>query len=132
SALLEREPFRRAIPIVRAVVAEPAIAFHLLEHRLVVARAFRTDETLVPIGYSHSTEAFGEGGRATNAREPLSDLLAQAADVAQAETDPAVGFDRAIPAGDLHVDRMEAHAAALRVLHERRRMVEPHRLIVQE
>ena len=33
---------------------------------------------------------------------------------------------------DLHVDRREAHAAPLRVLDERRRMVEPHRLVVEE
>ena len=44
----------------------------------------------------------------------------------------AVLLDAAQPVGLLHVDRMEAHAAALRVLDERRRVVEPHRLVVEE
>ena len=57
---------------------------------------------------------------------------AQSADVAQPEADRAVGFDGAVPVRHLHVDRMEADAAALRVLDQRRRMVEPHRLVVEE
>src|SRR5947207_3371223 len=34
--LLEREPLRRAAPVVRAVVAEPAPVVHALEHRRVI------------------------------------------------------------------------------------------------
>src|SRR5207247_2790353 len=39
--LLEREPLRRAAPVVRAVVAEPAPVVHALEHRRVITPAFR-------------------------------------------------------------------------------------------
>ena len=48
------------------------------------------------------------------------------------EPDGAVLLDAAQPVGLLHVDRMEPHAAALRVLDERGRVVEPHRLVVEE
>jgi len=54
-----------------------------------------------------------EPGAGSRARDGLADLRAQPADVAQAETNRAVGFDRAIPVRDLHVDRMETDAAAL-------------------
>ena len=52
--------------------------------------------------------------------------------IAQPQPDRAVGFDRAVPVRHLHVDRVKADAAALRVLDERRRVVEPHRLVVEE
>ena len=49
----------------------------------------------------------------------------------QPQPHAAVGLDAALPVGRLHVDRREADAVPLRVLDERRRMIEPHRLVVQ-
>src|SRR5262245_16248675 len=69
---------------------------------------------------------------AATALDPSSSLLPQPADIAQPEADPAIGLDRAIPVGDLDVDWMETNAAALRVLDQRRRMVKPHWLIVEQ
>ena len=45
---------------------------------------------------------------------------------------PSSCIDAAVPVRHLHVDRREADAAPLRVLDERRRMVEPHRLVVEQ
>src|SRR6185369_1550044 len=60
------------------------------------------------------------------------DLFAQAVHIAQSQPDRAVGFDGALPAGNLDVDGMEPHATALGVFDERRGMIEPHRLIVEK
>ena len=73
-------------------------------------------------------KAGGEGG----AGDPLPHLRPQPVDVAQADADGAVVLDHAVPLRRLHVDRPEAHAVALRVLDQRRRVVEPHRLVVEE
>ena len=62
----------------------------------------------------------------------LADVGAQPAYVPQAEPHRPVRFDGTVPVGQLDVDRLEADAAALRVFHQRRRMIEPHRLVVQE
>ena len=125
-------------PVVRADVAEPARRVDRLEHRRIVAAALRTASTRSSqphLGQPERGVGWRPGaldGSASWRAIALPDLLAQAAHVAQAEPDRAVGFDRAVPVGHLHVDRMKADAAALRVLHERRRVVEPHRLVVEE
>ena len=41
-------------------------------------------------------------------------LLTQVVHVTQAETNRAIGFDGAVPLGDLHVNRMKSDAAPLR------------------
>ena len=53
------------------------------------------------------------------------------AHVAQAEPHLAV-LERAGPVAARHVHRPEAHAVALRVLHQRERVVEAHRLVVEQ
>ena len=53
-------------------------------------------------------------------------------DIAQSKPDAAIALHRAVPVRHLHVDGMEPHAAALGVLDERGRVIEPHRLVVEE
>src|SRR3989338_3708813 len=56
----------------------------------------------------------------------------QAIHVPQPEANGAIVFDRTIPARGLYVNRMEEHAAPLRVFDERRRMIKAHWLVVEE
>ncbi len=44
----------------------------------------------------------------------------------------AIRLDPTVPVRHLHVDRRKPHAAPLRILDERGRVIEPHRLIVEE
>src|SRR5207244_9194437 len=69
--------------------------------------------------------AIGHGNRTPS-------LFAQTFDITQPESNRAIGFDRAIPVGYLHVDRMKPDPAALRVFDERRRVIKAHRLLVDE
>src|SRR5262245_23760641 len=110
------------LPIVRAVVAEPAPLVHLLEHRVIVAPAFRTSGRALRRQLALAAAA----GMAAGARNLLPGFLTKPVDVSQPETNRAVLFHRAVPVGDLHVDRLKADAAALRVLDERRRVIKPH------
>src|SRR4030095_10505932 len=66
------------------------------------------------------------------ARQLLPHLSRKAVYVHEADADSAIGLDATEPVGLLHVDRMEADTATLRVLDERRRVIEPHRLVVEE
>ncbi len=59
-------------------------------------------------------------------------LLAEPGHVPQAEPDGPIRLHHAVPDGVLHVDGREPHAVPLRILHDRRGMVEPHGLIVEE
>src|SRR5580704_14400998 len=59
-------------------------------------------------------------------------LRSKAADVAETEAQGTLfGFHRAVPFGDVDVDREYAQAMALRILDENRGTVKPHRLIIQ-
>jgi hypothetical protein len=105
----------------RAHVAEQPAVPGRFQHRLIVTATLGTRQA--PL--------LGAAVRADGGNRS-SDLLAQPRHVPQSEPDGAIGLDGAVPAGDLHVDGVEPYAAALRVLDERRRMVEPHRLIVEQ
>ena len=101
------------------------------DHRLVVAAAFGARSAAGAA--ARSADLWLERRRAAIDRDRLPDLFAQPVHVAQPEPNRAVVLDRRSPSPRLlHVDRMEADAAALRVLDERRRVIEPHRLVVEE
>ena len=88
-----------------------------------------------------ATSRKGRSRRAL-ATAALSPASAEPADEAQppggrtaagvADSPSAPFLERAAPRGALDVDRQDAHAVALRVLHQRRRMVEAHRPCVEQ
>src|SRR4029079_6307982 len=122
----------------RAVGAERADLAHF-EHRWIIAAALRADErgfsqcrTAPRVPFVRRTAMAAAGfGASVGAGDRFSDLLPQTCNISEADPDGAVRFQRAVPVGYLHVDRTEANAATLRILHERRRVIEPHRLVVE-
>ena len=61
---------------------------------------------------------------ACSSRKPFTD--------AKPEPNRVVGHNRATPIRAHHADRLHLHPMPLRILHDRRRRVETHRLIVQQ
>ena len=67
--------------------------------------------------------------------DPRRGLGPQPADLAQAQPHgpgAAIGFQRVVPVGEVHVRRLHGHVVVLRVAHDLRRGVEPHRLGIQQ
>src|SRR5712691_9313267 len=62
----------------------------------------------------------------------LPHFFSQSVDVHEAKPYAAVFLDGTEPIRLLHVDWMEAHATPLRILDERGRVIEPHRLVIEQ
>ena len=123
---------RRQRPEMRADVAEPFVRVQCFEHRRIVAPAFGATKPVLrrPSGppIASRTSVLGSS---THAAIASAAFLPQTVHVHQPQPHPAVRLDAAQPVRHLHVDRREADAVALRILDQRRRMVEPHRLVVE-
>ena len=130
-----RRTVRSSSPLMRADVAErrPRPAFP----RASTDRRSRTlgNESSTSLGRRRRSSAARESRAPSpsrrRSRSTSAHLLPQPIHIHQPQTHAAVGLDAALPVGLLHVDRREAHAVALRILDQRRRMIEPHRLVVQ-
>src|SRR3954466_1418286 len=72
------------------------------------------------------------GSRLLGLSDSTADALAKPIHIHQSQADTPVRVDAARPIRLLHINRSEADAVALRVFHQRRGMIETHRLIVQE
>jgi hypothetical protein len=111
-------------PQVRAHVAEAFVRMQRFQHRCIITPALRTAD-------HGRTLTLNPEPRTPYRRRRMRDLAAKPIHIHQPEPHAAIGFHAARPVRHLHVDRRKADAVALRVLHERRRVIEPHRLVVQ-
>ncbi len=116
----------------RTDVAEAFMRMQRFEHRRIVAATFRTTE--LRFLSNHRPRIPAHGLRTTDhgtRRDRFTGFLPQPVHVHQPQPHPAIAFDAAGPIRHLYVDRREADAVALGILYERRRMIEPHRLVVE-
>ena len=113
-------PHRRHRPLVRADVAESP-----LNHRRIVTAALGTG----------GRRGGGDSARCRwgyHARDGLPRVGAQPLHVGESHADGAIRLDVARPLRHLHIDRRKPDPAPLRVLHQRGRLIEPHRLVVEQ
>src|SRR5688500_4520470 len=99
----------------RADVAEAFVCMQRLQHRLIVTPAFRASQLRVLRPASRLAPRVSPLGTGGNR---FAGFLAQTVDIHEAEPDAAVWLDAAQPVRDLHVDRREADAVALRVFYQ--------------
>src|SRR5438105_7422557 len=107
----------------RADVAETLVRVQCFDHRWIIGTALWTSKLGVLRVLRSAPRVPHPAPRRL---DRLPNLLTQSVHIHQPETDAAVGLDAARPLGDLYVDRREADAVALRVLDQRRRVIEPH------
>ena len=118
----------------RANIAKISCRRGFFKHRLIVAAALGTTvcgERLTFNLVVWIKIASGEP-RVANRGDRLSHFSAQPVHIHQSQAHPSVGIDPARPVRFLDVDGGKADAMPLRVFHQRGRVIEPHRLIIQK